>query len=236
LSAADDDEVRLWRPDGCELTRFTEGDERLVAYSCAIAFAADGRGLVVSSAGKELLLWAPDGQLLRRFRGHEGNIATCAIAFSPVGEALIVTAADDKTAKLWREDGDCVATLDAHKEPLTSCSLCFDADGTAHIITASHDASVVLWRYEPASSNEDSHAPQACARLLPEWDAVIDLRLRSGRDYLWMAPGSPLWRRLLLEKYTTHGSAVECFLAASVLDTLDAQQVAQVRNFPDAWK
>jgi WD40 repeat protein/serine/threonine protein kinase len=124
-----------------------------------LAFAPDGKSLVVCEANGTVRLWDMLGkrQVASR-RGHTSTIQ--AVAFSPDGRSL-ATAGGDSTVKLWdvallQE----VASLSGHEGPVEAVA--FSPDGNT-LASASADATVRLWQAPPVGEapREPAEAPSA---------------------------------------------------------------------------
>jgi WD40 repeat protein len=107
----------------------------------AVAFSPDGRFVVTGSRDRSAHLWnAATGQEVRRFQGHQGDIA--AVAFSPDGK-LLLTGSDDNTARVWEvQSGAEVRRFSKHANAVSGVAFLPNGE---KIVTASYDNTARLW-------------------------------------------------------------------------------------------
>jgi WD40 repeat protein len=103
------------------------------------AFNPDG-SLVATQSSGTIMLWKPDGTLVKSIPGHLAAVSD--LAFSSDGQ-LLVSASEDKTAKIWKLDGTLVATLTGNSSALKG--VMFSPNGRL-IATSSADSTVKLWK------------------------------------------------------------------------------------------
>ena len=125
--------------------RFLHGHTGVVR---SVAFAPDGKFLA-SAGQQEIILWEPEGRLVRRIetRGAE----TQSVAFSPDGR-LLAAGSRDGTVALWNAGtGELAKTLGASQRDVRS--IAFSRDGQ-HLAASDFDGSIVVWdlRGEPRST------------------------------------------------------------------------------------
>ena len=127
-------EAKLWDVRSAHLVRNISDQTMGVAFS-------PGGHLATTNYGRVARLWDLSGNLLREFRGHEGDLT--AIAFSPDGE-LLATGSQDNTVKIWSvSDGQRpLITLTGHSEQITAVA--FSPDGS-RLATASTDKTARIW-------------------------------------------------------------------------------------------
>ena len=96
----------------------------------------------------DVLLVTPDGDLVKRLRGHFGFVFT--LRFSPDGEYLL-SASQDQTARVWRvADGAAGAVLFGHEGEVHDAT--FGSEGT--VWTVSSDATVRNWNIATARERQ----------------------------------------------------------------------------------
>lgn len=127
----------------------------------SVAFSADGKRFVTTSADRTAKLWDTEsGSLISTLSGHNGSVLSA--AFNREGN-LIVTSSSDKTAKVWEaETGRLLTTLEGHADEVRYAL--FSNDGT-RVVTASRDHTAKLW---------DMHLEQ---RTAAEIASIVDNRI-----------------------------------------------------------
>jgi len=109
----------------------------------AMAWSADGQGLVRGFADGRVGVWRADRNEVVTWDGRGGAVEAVAWAGNAAAEqTLIATGNQDGTVKLWTPTGQAVRTLSGHKNPILS--LAFDATG-ATLASASADRTIRLW-------------------------------------------------------------------------------------------
>ncbi len=124
----------------------------------AVAFSADGQNILTGDSTGAVKLWAANGQLLRSFLGHSGEVIK--LACSSDGK-LLATGSADRTVKLWEmATGKELKTLSGH--PAEVVGLAFDPEGKRlATLAADHTAGVwdvvtgrTLWLIPPQQQTE----------------------------------------------------------------------------------
>ncbi len=106
----------------------------------SVTFSRDGQIIASGSADNSIILWRPDGSILKPpLLGHENVVNS--VSFSPDGQ-IIASASQDKTVKLWNLDGKQLVTLSGHQGVVNNAT--FSPDGQT-IASASSDKTVKLW-------------------------------------------------------------------------------------------
>ncbi|MEL6815597.1 MAG: WD40 repeat domain-containing protein, partial [Cyanobacteria bacterium J06598_3] len=110
-------------------------------WVCSVAFSADGKQLVSSSADRTIRVWTVEtGECLKTLEGHGNWVMS--VVFSPDGKQLISGSAD-RTIKLWDvETGACLKTLEGHRHGIWSVA--FSPDGTC-FVSGSADRTIKRW-------------------------------------------------------------------------------------------
>ena len=103
-----------------------------------LEFSPDGKHLLSTRAGDELVLWNMEGQEQALYDQHIDKITQA--FFSPDGQYLL-SVSKDHTAKLWNTNGRLLANLDLHADSINSTS--FSPDGQ-HILTAGADQKIII--------------------------------------------------------------------------------------------
>jgi len=112
----------------------------LVGYINSVAYAPDGRSILLGGTGAARVD-ADSGEILTRYLGHASYISS--VAFSPDGARVLTAGAADNTAKLWdTATGAEIRTFASHDVFVSSVA--FSSDG-AHVLTGSWDKSAKLW-------------------------------------------------------------------------------------------
>jgi len=134
-SAADDNQVRLWRLPKMEAARTLAGHGWRVT---SVAFSPDGNLSLSGSEDDSLKLWdVAKGQEIRSFRNGLADV-TC-VAFSPDGR-FGLSGSRDKAVKLWNlAKGREVQQFNGHSQPVRSVA--FTQDGS-FVVSASEDGTI----------------------------------------------------------------------------------------------
>ena len=101
------------------------------------------------SAGRDdiAILWSSEtGEEIRRFEGHEGAINDA--AFSPDG-SLLITAADDETARIWAVSTGQLAAVLAQAEDIAADALAaaFSPTDLQEVAVSYENGTVVIWDF-----------------------------------------------------------------------------------------
>ncbi len=97
-TASGDGTVRLWRFDG-QVVQVISVEPEVNLYD--VAFSPNSQNLVIASADNLIYKYNLNGQRLRIFNGHEGEVNK--ISFNPDGD-LLASASDDFTVRLWLQN------------------------------------------------------------------------------------------------------------------------------------
>jgi WD40 repeat protein len=109
------------------------------ATGWSLAFSPDGR-LLALTTGKGFRVIEVDGQVERRFEGHDSTVN--GMAFSPNGQRIASSSADG-TIRVWdTTSGKEVVTLKANKKEVRS--VCFSPDGK-RLVSAGLDGTLRIW-------------------------------------------------------------------------------------------
>jgi WD40 repeat protein len=140
----------------------------------SVAFAHDGRHLVVAAEGGASIVDAADGKVVRRLVGHDGLATNAAYSND---DQLIVTAGVDGTARIWDANtASLLSVLRGHASAVTAARFNQDA---SRVVTSSEDATVRVTSCEICLPVDDliaraereltrSFRPDERARLLGE--------------------------------------------------------------------
>jgi WD40 repeat protein len=132
-SASDDQTVRLWRPDGSPVRVFKQ--HRGMIHS--VTFSPDGR-LIASGDNNEVLLWQPDGALLKTLKV---SAYAYKVQFSPDGQEIV--AAGGRSIDRWKRDGTPLPSLRGRSDEIYSVN--FSPDNQ-QLASANSDGTVQLWQ------------------------------------------------------------------------------------------
>ncbi len=111
-----------------------------------------------------------NGNALRRFEGHDGNVNT--VAHSPDGETVI-SGSDDGILFLWNsKTGEIIQQFEGHDGAVMSAE--FSPDGTK-IISGSLNNSVILWDVEAGTAIEqfDGHSSPIITTIFLDNETVL---------------------------------------------------------------
>lgn len=125
--------------DGTQIQRITAHDDTIGA----LAFTADGTGLLTTSWDRSVRSW--DAATLARraeFTGHTGWVS--GLAVSPDAR-LVATSGRDTTIRLWDREGRTVAVLEGHRQWVNQVT--FTPDGR-YLLSSSDDGELRLWDVE----------------------------------------------------------------------------------------
>jgi WD40 repeat protein len=136
-TGSNDQSVKIWRQDGTLLHTLQH-----TATVHTLDFSPDGAYLVSSSLDGRIYLWSREGQLIKRFQGH--NVAIWDVAVSPDGEQ-IASAGEDNIICLWNKAGVLQQILSGHTGAVWG--LDFSSDGSL-LVSSSQDRTVKLWTRE----------------------------------------------------------------------------------------
>ncbi|MBD2458240.1 hypothetical protein H6G80_29765 [Nostoc sp. FACHB-87] len=136
ISASRDKTVKLWRWDDV-LLRNPNSDQ--ADWITSISFSPDSRNIAAASRDSTVKILNSQGQILRTFSGHKGQV--WGVAWSRDGQN-IASSSKDKTVKLWSRDGKLLHTLTGHQD--TVLAVAWSPDGQV-IASASKDQTVKLW-------------------------------------------------------------------------------------------
>src|SRR5439155_12819765 len=127
-------------------------------------------------------VWAvKSGLQFAIFRGHSGLVTH--VAFSPVDSSLLLTAAQDHTARLWHIDDGLTTTL-RHKRPPTFAV--FSPDNK-RIMTGGGDRIAHIWDVASGSeiaSFENKDGPIQDATFSPDGHRIA-IGSRGGGIFIW---------------------------------------------------
>ena len=134
LTIPRDSTAVIWDGDSTALDTLRHRAEVVSA-----AISADGRQILCGLYDGGVMLWNDRGVKIDSLRHHaEVN----AVQFSPREPALILSAAEDSTARLWDLSGKLQQQVARHRLGITRAS--YSPDGT-QILTAGMDSTVALW-------------------------------------------------------------------------------------------
>ncbi len=107
----------------------------------SVAFSPDGQYLAAGDTKGDIILRrVADGQIIRRYKGHNGWVVS--LAFSPDGNTLASGCCDCR-AKLWDVNtGECLHTLEEHEYEVWSVA--FSPDGQ-YLASGCDDSKARLW-------------------------------------------------------------------------------------------
>ena len=127
--------VRLWElPTGQEL-QVTGG---LAGGVASVAFAADGRTILATSAGKAGFVWTPAA--VQAFSGQKGPILSVAVTSNG---AQLLTGSADKTIQVFDlKTGKSVRTMTGHGDAVTALAITKDG---AKVLSAGNDRILRVW-------------------------------------------------------------------------------------------
>ncbi|MBP6823626.1 MAG: AAA-like domain-containing protein [Acidobacteria bacterium] len=121
------------------LTLYADGNAADTMFR-AVAFSADGKYILTGDSTGAAKLWAMNGQLLRSFIGHSGDVVK--LACSPNGK-LLATGSADQTVKLWDiATGQELQTLRGHQTAVLGVEFDFDSKRLA---TLGADKTAGVW-------------------------------------------------------------------------------------------
>ncbi len=113
--------------------------ERAFPNMGASAWSPDGTMLAASSGENVVILDSQDGDTIRIFRGHSGNVQS--VGWSPDG-SLLASGGFDGTVRIWDVQND--SELEQLACPGNVNAVAWSPDGDA-VASASSDGSVVVW-------------------------------------------------------------------------------------------
>ena len=136
-SASDDRTIKLWNIHTGECIQTLLGHDSIVR---SVSFNPQNPQILASASDDETVrIWQVDGECLRIFSGHIGDIRT--ICFSPDGQ-LVASAGNDKKIRIWQViNGECIV-LEGHANWVRSVD--FSPDGQ-FLVSASEDKTIKLW-------------------------------------------------------------------------------------------
>ncbi len=165
-----DGTARIWdRRTGAELHTLKHGG----VYVHGVAFSPDGTQLATASddpAGFVQLWNVGDGQVLRRFSGHED--AALSVAFSRDGSQLL-TASYDNSARLWNVvTGEEQQVFRGHTWWVWKAAFSPDEK---QVVTVSQDGTAIVWdadsgKHGPAFTGH--RGPVYCAAFTPDGQSI----------------------------------------------------------------
>lgn len=150
-SAGDDKTIRLWNLAGQEIVSIEADSESDWNRVWSLSFSPTGRTvsttlrealIAAASYDKTIKLWSLEGENLKTFKGHSGEVAD--VSFSPDGETL-VSASYDGTLKFWDVEGEELRTFIGRAGKARSAS--FSPDGKT-IASAHNDGTIKLWNLQ----------------------------------------------------------------------------------------
>ena len=138
VSGSEDNTVRLWSVESCELLRTMKGH---TSYVTSVAFSPDGGSVVSGSQDKTVRLWSvKSGELLRTIEGHTEWVSSA--SFSPDGQS-VVSGSNDKTVRLWSMESDeLLRMMEGHHYVVNSVS--FSPDGKS-VLSADYSKKRRVW-------------------------------------------------------------------------------------------
>jgi len=161
LSGSDDQSLRLWDIETGTCTGALQGDVNRKWR--AIEMSPDGRFALTAGTDKGLLLWdLRDGQILRQFRGHRGDVLAVAIR----GDGrYCASGGDDHTVRLWdMQSGRCLRTFTGHSGDVQAVA--FSADGKTLFSGALGNTNHPLRRWELAIDDRRAGVEEQAGTLL----------------------------------------------------------------------
>ena len=137
---ADAGDIIVWditQTSGAELTRFPVEHTRTINF---VTVSADGQLVLTASSDNTLMLWSIDGQLLRTFVGHSGDVTVGRIL---PDNATILSASADRTVILWDiQTGQLLRTFRGSPNAITGMNI--SVDGT-QFVTAMGNELIFVW-------------------------------------------------------------------------------------------
>ncbi|MGB6297512.1 MAG: CHAT domain-containing protein [Rivularia sp. (in: cyanobacteria)] len=147
IASANDNNIKLWEPDGTLLKKITAHSD-LIPGMAFSPISKTFQGNIVhkiasSSADNIIKIWQTDGTLLHTIKSHKDEI--WGITFSPDGKK-IVSGSWDKTVKIWQIENTnkpiLLKTIE-HKDRVWSVA--FSPDGKI-IASVPEDNTIKLWK------------------------------------------------------------------------------------------
>ncbi|KNH04080.1 Phospholipase A-2-activating protein [Perkinsela sp. CCAP 1560/4] len=150
VSGSYDRQVRLWS-SSCDCLReyHFHGDKVSSVVTChpwenppsSNVNLPVGPPLIVSgSQDKQILAYNTDGDLLRAFDGHQGNVS-CLATY----DTGVVSGSWDKKVIIWRRDGSIAHTLTGHSQSVLCICVAMSSDGRQVVFTGSGDKLIICW-------------------------------------------------------------------------------------------
>ena len=116
-----------------------------------LRWTADGENLVTCSPDKTVRCWdARVGEQVKQMKGHAGFVNACDAA--PTGAPLVVSAADDATARVWDLRAKGAVAIFRTKLPATAVAFSADASG---VFVGGLDNDLKMFDIRVAGGGED---------------------------------------------------------------------------------
>jgi len=184
--------AKLFQPFSIAIFDVQTGKQRgfdVQSPAHSLAFAPDGKRLLVGSANGQLRLWLPDVPTIdRNFKGHAGLVGQ--VAFARDGKRVFSASAADGTLRVWENDQGAkeLQRIDSGKAGAPMTCTAFWPGHRA--VTGHADGTVVVW--DLATGKESQRFARKDARVTavaisPDGFHAV-AALSDGQVYLYRLP------------------------------------------------